>query len=109
MREHFDEKAVQVSPQIIEAFGITLHSRYGKAHELSQMLDFASSVAWDGHEKLVKEVFYDSKACFCTFEFTPPLIAGEKIERDLFNIAKKSINQFRWIDDDIYHGDNLEM
>lgn len=108
MNPLFDEKAEQVSPNILIAFGITLHSRYGKAMELSQMLDFASSVAWVGHEKLVKELFYDSKACLCTFEFTHKIKIGEPIEIELLSIAKKTIGQFMWIDDCVYHKDGTE-
>lgn len=108
MRDYFDEKAEQVSTNILEAFGIKLHSRYGKAHELSQMLEFSASVAWEGHEKLVKELFYDSKACICSFEFTRKLNSGESVERELFKMATKTIDQFMWIDDLVYHGDNIE-
>ena len=94
MNPYFEEKATQVTPESVMAFGIPLISRYGKACELSDMLLFANEVAHAGLEKRVTKVFYDSKACLCSFEFTSDLDPRE--EAILYKAAKKNIAQFEF-------------
>lgn len=86
------------------AFGITLASRYAKADELIEMLQFSKLAASADIQGLVSKLFYDSKACCCSFTFTQPLEFGGRDERALFDIAIRTIGQFDWFDT-VHHRD----
>lgn len=45
MKEYFDEKARQIDCSDLVSFGIPISSRYGKAHELAEMLLFTRELA----------------------------------------------------------------
>src|SRR5690349_16892744 len=92
----FGEKTRQVVPDLVSAFGIVLQSRYARAKELSEMLEFAELAARAGCAKYVKRVFYDSKACLCTFEFAPEVTAGDPIAARLRACADAAVGQFDW-------------
>jgi hypothetical protein len=96
--ETFSDKGHQVSPVTIEAFGISLSSRYGKCGEMIEMLQFAQVAAVGAVAHYVKEVGYDSKESICAFEFDESVTEGSEIERELFGIAKKTISHFFWFD-----------
>lgn len=97
MTSYFGEKAEQVTPGDLVAFGIKLISRYSKADELVEMLCFAQKAALAGVADAVEEVFYDSKACICSFKFNGEIALGDPIERELFAAAKETIEQFDWL------------
>ncbi len=97
MTSYFDEKAGQVEPGDLVAFGINIISRYSKAGELIEMLSFAKQAALAGVADSVDEVFYDSKACLCTFKFNGDITLGDPVERKLFTAAKETIDQFDWL------------
>jgi len=40
MKEFFGEKSHQTEPSALEAFGVTIQSRYGHAHELIELMNF---------------------------------------------------------------------
>lgn len=103
MTSYFDEKASQVEPGNLVAFGINLVSRYSKVGELIEMLSFAQKAALAGVADAVKEVFYDSKACVCSFKFNGNIAPGDPIERKLFAAAKETIDQFDWLGY-VHHG-----
>lgn len=104
--ETFSDKGHQISPDAIEAFGISLSSRYGKCREMIEMLQFAQAAAVGAVAHYVKEVSYDSKASICAFELDQSISEGSEIERELFSIAKKTISHFFWFDSE-YFDDGL--
>jgi len=97
MTSYFDEKAEQVEPGILVAFGIKIISRHSRAGELIEMISFAEKAALAGAADSVQEVFYDSNACFCTFEFNGDIVPGNPIEQKIFAAAKATISQFEWM------------
>lgn len=111
MPDYFAEKAGQVEPETLTAFGITISSRYGKADELIEMLSFCRMAALEHIEHFVKEVFYDSKACVCSFKLDRTVTSGDAIASHVHAIAKKTISQFElfgyidhgdWLTEDVY-------
>lgn len=92
--DYFEEKSVQVSPGTLMAFGIKVWSRYGKAWELIEMLGLAQDLAEAGLHIYVREMFYDSQACICSFEFSGD-IADEVSDR-ILNLALERVDQFEF-------------
>ncbi len=104
--DYFGEKTHQVSADSLTAFGINLMTRYGKASELVEMINFAKLAAQHGLHTLVKEIFYDSQASLCTIElFDEGLWICEE-GATLRECAAKSIRQFQW-DGTVAHGLDL--
>lgn len=103
MTDYFQEKSRQVEPSSVTAFGIAIVSRYGRARELRQMLSFAECLARNGLSEHVAQVFYDSNADLCSFEFKAPLRLGDPIEGLLRDIALRHVAQFEWFGA-AYHG-----
>ncbi len=108
MTSYFDEKAHQVEPGSVSAFGINLISRYSKAGELIELLSFAQKAALAGVADAVEEAFYDSKACICSFKFTREVSFGDDTERKLFAAAIETIGQFDWFDTVHHRGEEDE-
>lgn len=75
-------------------FGISIDSRYGKAHELAEMLNFTYEIAQENLEGAVRSIFYDSKADLCTFELNPDVEEHSDIAKHIFSAAEKTISQF---------------
>lgn len=98
MASYFDEKAKQVEPGDLVAFGIKITSRDSKANELIEMISFAGLAALADVADSVEEVFYDSQACICSFKFSGDIALGDPIERKLFAAAKETIDHFDWLD-----------
>lgn len=94
MADYFAEKAGQVEPDTLIAFGITISSRYGKADELIEMLSFCQLVALANVAHYVKEVSYDSKACICSFTLVDSVVSGDPIATQIHSAAKQTIRQF---------------
>ena len=88
----------------VEAFGISLTSRHGKALELSEMLRFAYYVASAGLTDHIVSVFYDSVSCCCNFEFVQGFDKYSEEADKIKQCALRSIRQFEWFDM-IEHGD----
>ena len=102
----FAEKTSQIAPGAIEAFGIMLISRYDKADEMCEMLEFAELIVRWGVGLCVPSVLYDSKACICTVNLQENL-AAEAI--DLIRRAGiLTLAQFVLVDagdgESVYHG-----
>ncbi|WP_397574047.1 hypothetical protein [Silanimonas sp.] len=97
---YFEEKVGQVEPFSLVAFGIPLSSRYGKAGELVDMLQFAEMATRDGVASLVTELFYDSKACVCEVKLVDWASAEGKAS--VIRVGEQTISQFT-VDGDIYH------
>lgn len=103
MTDWFDEKASQVDVGSVTAFGIPLTSRYSKARELAEMLSFANLATSRDIAHHLKEVFYDSNSCCCSFKFKGRLNLGDTAERELLATAEETISQFEWFGT-VYHG-----
>jgi len=104
--DYFGEKTHQVSADSMTAFGISVMTRYGKADELVEMINFAKLAALEGLHTLVKEVFYDSQASLCTIELFDESLWLTAQGIALRSCAAKSIRQFQW-DGVINHGLDL--
>lgn len=98
MPDYFDEKAQQVSPNNMTAFGIDIQSRYGRANEVIQMINFARQAALKDVAHYVKSMFYDSKACVCTLTLVDEVSLGDPVEAQLREIALECLSQFEWFD-----------
>jgi len=100
----FSEKERQVEPGRIQVFGIHVESRYQKADELIEMMQFCYIATREGLNFWIKELFYDSKACMCNIEFHDlDLMKMPQNEQDkLFSIADRVLDQFQWVDGCIY-------
>ena len=96
-KDYFDEKASQVNPEALTAFGISIFSRYGKASEIKEMISFAESVCAAGISELVQDVFYDSKACTCFITIKVGLFDDFSLQiGKILDCALEHIRQFEW-------------
>ncbi len=111
MKQYFEEKSQQVSPESLKAFGIEIFSRYGNADEIIEMINFSKLAAQNDIAHYVKRVFYDSKANLCTFEFVDSVKEYDPVAEALKQAAMESIGQFDWfgtvghgapLDDDMF-------
>lgn len=100
---YFGEKSHQLSTGSLEAFGISLCSRYAKADEMIQMLSFAELVAQQGLHHLVSEAFYDSGSCCCTFTLKPDVDPLSAVGEQIKECALATIGQFDW-EGSVLHG-----
>ena len=98
MKEFFGEKSHQIQPSALEAFGVTIHSRYGQAHELIELMNFTKLLAEKKVAHYVKRAFYDSKACLCTLELDPSVQQGDAVADTILEAATETIGQFDWFD-----------
>ena len=70
------------------------------------MKDFIIDIENNNLASYIKEVFYDSKASICSFEFTN---IDDEISEFILEIALKHISQFVFIDNHTYHGSILRQ
>jgi hypothetical protein len=98
------EKGHEVSMPGMTAFGIEISTRYGKAHELRELIHFTELVAKAGAAFAVKSAFYDSNSCCCEFELLPNLAREPELAASILDCAMASISQFLWIDGAVRHG-----
>jgi hypothetical protein len=83
----FSDKAHQIVPSQISAFGIGIGSRNGKCTEIIEMLEFSQAVAVASVAHYVKEIDYDSKASICSFMLDDAVVEGGELEQALLAIA----------------------
>ena len=100
---YFDEKAAQISERALIAFGIPIETRYAKADELVEMLNFTKMVAQVGLEGLVVGLHYDSKSCSCSITLVENMQFSDPRADVIKDCALKTISQFFWFDE-CYHG-----
>jgi hypothetical protein len=94
---YFGEKSHEVEVGTMKSFGITLSSRYHKASELSQMLNFTISLAKSDVHTLVESIFFDSKANFCSIELYKGMGEWEERRVDIQKVqqcANMTLEQF---------------
>lgn len=96
MTDYFDEKSQQVSPSSLDVFGIDISSRYGKANEIIEMINFSRLAAQSNVAHYVNNIFYDSKANLCTFELATSVKLGDPVANVLKIAALETIGQFDW-------------
>jgi hypothetical protein len=99
----FKEKARQVDPNTVTAFGISLASRYGKADEIVEMINFAKLATTRNVAPYVKEAYYDSQCQCCSFTLAPSVDQFGAIAKQIRACAKKAIRQYDWFGE-IDHG-----
>lgn len=97
MIDYFAEKSTQIDPCKLIAFGIHVHSRYGNAEEIVEMIDFANRAARKCVAHYVKEVFYDSKCGLCNFVLVDAVRDGDAVSDTLYGIAENTIRNFMWL------------
>lgn len=93
-RQYFDEKSHQISVGAMDAFGISISTRYSKAHEMAEMLTFAEKAAQAGLHHFISELFYDSQANLCCFELIEGVNPYDDIVYELRDIAAQTIGQY---------------
>lgn len=94
MRDFFAEKAAQVTPGNLESFGVAISSRYSKASELVEMLEFTEQAALKNVAHYIQSVFYDSKACMCSFELDSSVKEEDPVCQAIEDAARSTISQF---------------
>lgn len=104
---YFAEKATQVEPSNLQAFGIPVSSRYGNADELTEILQFAQLLAQKGIAHQVLKVFYNSKVGICEFDLDPSVKKGTPVANVILEAARKTVAQFDWFGG-IEHGAPME-
>ncbi|TXG87844.1 MAG: hypothetical protein E6R10_07210 [Rhodocyclaceae bacterium] len=90
----FRGKGQQVTPATIVAFGIPIQSRYSKAREVVEMLEFARLAAESGVAGYVSSVFYDSKSCCCTIEPNEEAKRQAIVLHTIYACADRTISMF---------------
>jgi hypothetical protein len=84
---------------------INITSRDDNQREIEEMEFFVAIVKKMGLASLVNSVFYDSKSCICSFEFSQSL---EEYDSLIFDAAKESISQFEWFGR-VFYGMPMEV
>lgn len=103
MNPWFEEKARQIDPPSMLAFGILIYSRHAQARELVELLRFAEEAAKANVNILVEEAFYDSGACCCSFKLRESVQDSPTEADAIFAAAMKTISQFEW-NGAVFHG-----
>lgn len=98
---YFEEKAEQIIPSTFQSYGIEVESRYGKAYEIIEMLKFVQFIKQLNLCSHVNSLFYDSKACICTFKFNDYL--NDDIQELFLEAGLQTISQFHFDDMIIHH------
>jgi len=101
--KYFGEKSEQVTISKFEAFGVCVTSRYGKATEIIELINFSKHVCLSDVSGFIISVFYDSKSSCCSFEIDSSLKETSIIAKRIFEAAIACISQFEWFGT-IYHG-----
>jgi len=93
--DYFDEKIQQVEfKDGMKSFGIEIESRYEKAWEIAEMLNFTTNVAMHELHSYVESVYYDSKANICSFKLSSNLEQYSEAAEKIKLCARNTISQF---------------
>jgi hypothetical protein len=92
--DYFADESVQVQPAEFAAFGIPVHSRFGKAGEIVEMIDFAKRAAAVGVAHYVSRLFYNSKTGVCHFHLIESVKEGDMVSNALLEIGEQTISYF---------------
>jgi hypothetical protein len=97
-----------VSVDSLNAYGINISTRHGKAYELAEMLNFCVAIAKKELQSRVVSLFYDSNSCCCNFELCPSVEQFDEVADEILNTALETIGQFEWFGI-IEHGAPMEI
>lgn len=89
----FGEKTDQVEPNSITAFGIKCSSRYSKARELTDMLNFCEECTRKGVNIYITRLFYDSKSCLCNIDYDNDQARKDHVQDIIRDIADNTLEQ----------------
>jgi hypothetical protein len=96
MLHYFGEKARQIDPGALVAFGMAISSRYDQANEIVELISFARRVAEKKVTPYVKHAWYNSKATLCTIELDPSVHEGDAVADAILEAATETVTQFDW-------------
>lgn len=82
-------------------------SRYDDPTELEEMANFVEQANKSFFAPCVHALFYDSKACLCTFQLSDKLEEFDTAAQQIFELALETIRQFEWFGC-VYHGKNQQ-
>lgn len=107
MNPWIEDKAKQLEPNHITAFGIRLVSRHANACEMRQLLAFAAACTEVNVNMFVSEACYDSGSSCCSFELSGALSgAAVATKQAIFHAAEQTLSQFLW-EGGVRHGQPL--
>lgn len=96
---YFEEKSQQVFYQgKLKSFGITINSRYDRAKEIIEMINFTYLLARYQIEHLVKDIYYESGSCLCTFTLCDSVQEFDESYTLIAKAASKTISQYQLYD-----------
>jgi hypothetical protein len=96
MVNYFEEKARQIDPGALTAFGIVIFSRHDQADEVVELIAFARLVAEKKVTPYVKQAWYNSKASLCTIELDSSVHEGDAVADAILDAATETLTQFDW-------------
>ncbi|KXS35326.1 MAG: hypothetical protein AWU55_3093 [Halomonadaceae bacterium T82-2] len=91
---YFDPQSRQVEPGELRAFGVTIHSRRGRAGELCEMLRFVQDAATLGAAEHLKRVHFDSDSGVCHIDVDDRAPLHGSVEHRLNQAARKHLSRF---------------
>ncbi|MDN4052885.1 hypothetical protein QPK32_07335 [Massilia sp. YIM B02763] len=77
-------------------YSISLVSRHSDPREIAELQAFSDELVKRDLHHIVKEAFYDSNSCCCTFEFNYDLKPFDKDAEEVLEVANQTIAQFVW-------------
>ena len=86
----------QIEPTSLNAFGIELESRDGRAREIVELVEFASMCAERKVAHLVKRATYDSDETLCFVECQSSIDEQQFAAGVILNAAKETLARFSW-------------
>jgi hypothetical protein len=96
MVNYFEEKARQIDPGELTAFGMVISSRYDQADEMVELIAFARLVAEKKVTPYVKQACYNSKASLCTIELDSSVHEEDAVADAILEAATETLTQFDW-------------
>lgn len=94
MTDFFAEKTQQVDPHSFTSFGIEIISRYGNASEIIEMIKFTKHLASQGVGHYVKQVYFDSKAAFCSVYVSKDVQEDDLVDLKIRSAAAQNISVY---------------
>ena len=91
MTDFFSEKAHQIDPYSLISFGIPIESRYAKASEIIEMINFTKALAESNVSHYVKLVNFDSKSSCCFIYISPDVQKRDLVDQKIRKAAEENI------------------
>jgi len=93
--------------KLLKESKIIYWSRRDAEWEISEMENFVIEMEENNLGKYIEEIFYNTKASFCTFEINKEIELTIEVQENILAIAMKHISQFCIFDDNVHHGEPL--